>query len=29
MAVVIAEQWPEQVWLLEFELEPGALGDGG
>ena len=28
VAVVIAEQWPDQIRLLEFDLEPGALGDG-
>ena len=28
VAVVIAEQGAEQVRLLEFEFEPGAIGDG-
>ena len=26
MPVVIAEQRPEQIGLLEFELEPGGVG---
>ena len=32
VAVIIAEQRPEQIRLLELELEPGAagvVGDGG
>src|SRR4051794_1249342 len=29
VAVVITEQGPEQVWLLELELETSAVGNGG